>query len=66
MGKGTKEYSDIVNAKKKEPYFEKNQKGFSQNELVYHYRNFQSFWQILQSDALWATNASLCNICQKL
>lgn len=61
MGKGIKEYSDIVNAKKKEPYFEKTQKGFSQNELVYHYRNFQSFWQILQSDALWATNARFSN-----
>lgn len=61
MSTGTKEYKDIVNAKMSEPYFEKTKKGFSENTLVYQYRNFQSFWQILQSDALWATNARFSN-----
>lgn len=61
MKKGTKEYGDIVNAKKNEPYFEKTEKGFSEISLVYQYRNFQSFWQIIQSDALWATNARFSN-----
>lgn len=61
MSTEAKEYSNIVNAKRNEPYFEKTQKGFSQNTLVYQYRSFQSFWQILQSDALWATNARFSN-----
>ncbi|MCM1191637.1 MAG: DUF2971 domain-containing protein [Butyrivibrio sp.] len=61
MKKKIKEYSDIVEAKKNEPYFEKTEKGFSEIPLVYQYRNFQSFWQILQSDALWATNARFSN-----
>lgn len=29
--------------------------------LVYQYRNFQSFWQILQNDCFWATNARFSN-----
>lgn len=61
MKKGTKEYSDIVNAKKDEPYFAKTHKGFGDNKLVYQYRSFQNFWQILQSDTLWATNARFSN-----
>lgn len=61
MEKVTKEYDYIVQAKKREPYFEKTKKGFSELSLVYQYRNFQSFWQILKSDALWATNARFSN-----
>lgn len=61
MGKDTKEYRKIVEAQKEAPYFEKSEKGFSEISLVYQYRNFQSFWQILQSDVLWATNARFSN-----
>lgn len=61
MKSTTKEYDYIVAAKEKEPYFEKTMKGFSEIPLIYQYRNFQSFWQILQSDALWATNARFSN-----
>lgn len=61
MGKDTKEYEKIVKAQKDAPYFEKSEKGFSDFSLVYQYRNFQSFWQILKSDALWATNARFSN-----
>ncbi len=61
MKRKTKEYGSIVKAKENEPYFEKTKKGFSEIPLIYQYRNFQSFWQILQSDALWATNARFSN-----
>ena len=39
MEKVTKEYDYIVQAKKREPYFEKTKKGFSELSLVYQYRN---------------------------
>lgn len=61
MKKETKEYSEIIKAQKNAPYFEKSEKGFSEIPLVYQYRDFKSFWQILQSDALWATNARFSN-----
>lgn len=61
MKKETKEYDEIVKVQKNAPYFEKSEKGFSEIPLVYQYRDFKSFWQILQSDALWATNARFSN-----
>ena len=37
---------------------------FSNNmrtSLYYQYRNFTSFWPIIESDSFWATNARFCN-----
>ena len=61
MSEVTKEYAEIIKAYKSAPHFEKTVDGFSKIPLVYQYRDFKSFWQILQSDALWATNARFSN-----
>lgn len=55
------EYETIIEAKKKTPHFQKTIKEPQKLPLVYQYRNFKSFWQILKSDTFWATNARFSN-----
>lgn len=55
------EYEQIIKSKKNTPHFQKTIKISQKLPLVYQYRNFNSFWQILKSDSLWATNARFSN-----
>lgn len=55
------EYEQIVEAQKDIPHFQKTIMMSQQSPLVYQYRNFTSFWQILKSDSFWATNARFSN-----
>lgn len=56
-----KEYDQIAAAQKQLPHFSVTQEKAKKIQLVYQYRNFDSFWSILKSDALWATNARFSN-----
>lgn len=57
----TKEYTQIAEAQKELPQFHIKQKNSKKMNLVYQYRNFDSFWSIVKSDAFWATNARFSN-----
>lgn len=60
MGK----YDQIMNAAEKRIKFTsytKRPKKSKKQPLVYQYRNFQSFWEIIKSDCFWATNARFSN-----
>ena len=56
-----KEYKEIVEAQEQLPHFESTTKQPEILPLVYQYRSFKSFWQILKSDSFWATNARFSN-----
>lgn len=56
-----KEYQKIVQAQEQLPHFESTARQPEVLPLVYQYRSFKSFWQILKSDSFWATNARFSN-----
>lgn len=59
---GYKEYDQIAVAYKQLPLFDHiSHENRKKRGLVYQYRNFDSFWSILKSDAFWATNARFSN-----
>lgn len=57
----TREYDQIAAAHKQLPQFNITQENSKKMQLVYQYRNFDSFWNILKSDSFWATNARFSN-----
>lgn len=56
-----KEYEDIVEAQNILPHFQTTNAIPDYDHLVYQYRDFKSFWEILKSDSFWATNARFSN-----
>lgn len=56
-----KEYEKIVKAQNVMPHFQTTNAIPDYDHLVYQYRNFKSFWEILKSDSFWATNARFSN-----
>ena len=55
------EYREIIEVDEQMPHFREFAVTENTDRLVYQYRNFDSFWKILESDAFWATNARFCN-----
>ena len=55
------EYTKIVEAEKALPHFQKTIREPKALPLVYQYRDFNSFWKIIKSNAFWATNARFSN-----
>lgn len=55
------EWEKILEVYERLPHFEEGAYIHTDIPLVYQYRNFESFWSIIQSDALWITNARFSN-----
>lgn len=56
-----KEYEYINKAMKKVPEFDNGSWNRAGASIYYQYRSFTSFWQIIESDSFWATDARFCN-----
>lgn len=55
------EYKKIADAQNSLPHFHQAEGRTQEKQLVYQYRNFDSFWSIIKSDSFWATNARFSN-----